>query len=1421
MKKNLLLKIFLLLSILVYVFFTDSIYAVDLEFMANVTRGPTIAEINADANSAKGKTSELATVIRTYSKNHEQLSADSDWSWYGKDTTGSSVTYTTYGASFWGNSYSANYHSPGTGGSSSYCKFTYDTYSGYVEATSDSPRDNLPSYSGLTDANGNMVSYSTTAKDTGPDLTFDLWGSDGCFYRKRSKELSMSGYTINVHDSVITKKGIDKILETYYKNGDTTYVKNGNLRINFSLMAHTGVKELGYLSTTHKASEAASWMNARNSGYSGSGASIGTSLLNYYDNWLNIPLAKLNPRTLTVVHKVKDRYGNFYIEKTEELKFGSDAYTYSKPNIGDNNIYYIGGKISSGSTKEAAKNNISSSTNNWGWDTTSKTIGASNNEEHYYIEMYYDYRNLTEQHLKTDGTVINSAWNNDAKSLNWPLTKNDYTFRARAPHTYYNNQKYVYVNAKYDGNTTTSTSVTFSKLDGGSSLKMGDTHYVYFYYEYEPPREVYVRHFVYNDSTGNYERSTLMTNTNAAVLDNEDGKYYLRSNGFNQRKLKSGSASYTDSVPSGYNEMYIIDYDDTIKLDKSRTLQNDGIEYTYKGYKVQNSTAPAVLTKAQANTLSNSINRVTLTGEEVTKTYVDFYYMPSAIVAPGGEADDPDGDITGSPTINFIPKDDSGTNIGPDSGTQTSKVTYVPSDENLKAYISGSTYRPYSLIYYGNTINNTTGEIGYKLKKYDVYKFVNGAIKNNSDSNYGYINSTDKKGVFNTNNDVWVTPISNNIKFVVQGSISVYQDKSPLSVAINDGRATVESDFGTGNIHEVKYDKYNGVRNRAGIANYDVVSLISTGTEVYNVKPYSTKTVNTKNNTQVNVFTPVVMSDIVIESEKTVNHSNQDTYVIQKNSEFKITPVTGKTTDYSAINDTVRYVKYYWLVTDFDIKLINTQTVFDKASGTVKTLYKDQIVRAGNLIKIARYGSFSGIATNEEDTGDIVNQFSNKIKVVPVVHNVTDDDFENKIISNIKATTSYSFVDANKNNKNTTSTDAASTDQAHKSLGAAQVNSMYDDAHYFAAYTQTSKNIGRVYDFKITDCLDINLKNIFRKSNNGNVNDLRGVKFYSGLRKLLVYGGSGVQLGTNRSNNNNIFIERETTDTSINQIVSKTILPFGPYKHIDTNYIQAPKLGYRISFDLKTSGAYFKESTDTSVRYIKITPSYYYISKDGKTFKENINLYYKNSSGKYVNFEGSGYTIYFKPNDGYRTVYNPDAPELKDMSTKLEALKIGGTSTDKSFILTDNMMSYSDNNFVQAWYGEFKLPNSTIAVEVDASGKKDINNPLTDGYIGVRFDIKCVDKETSSTPESEATIVSYNLNDKTAAEEGLTSNTSQWDYEGYLGFEKENVGKDLNDRLRIQLEKGFWEINTQEIYNKMKSTVVLYDTDNRAADDFS
>ena len=226
-------------------------------------------------------------------------------------------------------------------------------------------------------------------------------------------------------------------------------------------------------------------------------------------------------------------------------------------------------------------------------------------------------------------------------------------------------------------------------------------------------------------------------------------------------------------------------------------------------------------------------------------------------------------------------------------------------------------------------------------------------------------------------------------------------------------------------------------------------------------------------------------------------------------------------------------------------------------------------------------------------------------------------------------------------------------------------------------------------------------------------------------------------------------------------------------------------------------------NSGVEARKIKIKPTYYYLSKDGSQVIKDITLYYKDETDKYKKFVGSGYNIYFTPDDGSRYTNDLYASNTSYLSKKLESLNIGNSSGE--FYLKDNMMALDDTGYIQTWFGEFKLPNTTIAVKNGDS----IQNALTDGYIGVKFEITCYDSKLNET-------ISYNTLNKSASS---AVNTTQWDYEGYLGFS--NPGQEVNkdSSLRIQLEKGIWIIDSQQLYDFVKGTVILYDIDARAADD--
>ena len=76
--------------------------------------------------------------------------------------------------------------------------------------------------------------------------------------------------------------------------------------------------------------------------------------------------------------------------------------------------------------------------------------------------------------------------------------------------------------------------------------------------------------------------------------------------------------------------------------------------------------------------------------------------------------------------------------------------------------------------------------------------------------------------------------------------------------------------------------------------------------------------------------------------------------------------------------------------------------------------------------------------------------------------------------------------------------------------------------------------------------------------------------------------------------------------------------------------------------------------------------------------------------------------------------------------------------------------------------------------------------------------------------------VSYNTPNKNAS----GTNTTQWDYEGYLGFKNAGKGVTGNDGLYLQFPKGKLLISSQSTYEQIRGTVVFFDLDNRASNDF-
>ena len=874
-------------------------------------------------------------------------------------------------------------------------------------------------------------------------------------------------------------------------------------------------------------------------------------------------------------------------------------------------------------------------------------------------------------------------------------------------------------------------------------------------------KNVYIRHVLINNDGSEAGLLDNLTNPSEAFYN---GSSWSMKNKGNTGNQQVGSYIYQE-VFTGLNE------NSRIKASRSGNLIQDGKRYVYWGYKAGSGETVQAAQINHNNAIAYS-NETVESGDQQC-TVITFYYRESNVSTP-------------EPKLYF----------GEGSSSATSEGCY------LFNVSGGSTITPYIIAkkFYLKNLKysisvNANGAISYSVTDFVVSKINSMAIQNSDGIQYkgqnvvGKVLGSSQEYLFNTSDGNLLNNTGNStlasINAELSGTYSNFSSKSSLRTVENNydnitGSNTKQSDFTKK--YTVMNTAYNGLRYVKGVVIYQDYRVTSGNISAIG----NVSTVEAGNKQFVNVANEFTLKEPTIETKDFVNHTNNKSAssIIQKNAEFTVTFTTNTTAQ--------KHLSKFYIWFDFPVKYNGVQ------------YNKNQMITISRSSDMTKNTTFTAIATdNNDEEGDYVAQIENHMFVVAASDNVPSSWVDKIIKGKIPENKLYSAVFNGTSNltsyyigsgSNTVSRrDICTTSQnITKYNNGISTNSvdLYEDIYYFAWKKLVFKTISRIYDFKVTDCLDVNYKSVFRKSSSGTVNDLTGIQYYSGTKELKIYGSSYNVLETRSKK------EKET------------ILPLGPYKNTDTKYIFAPKLGYRISYDLKTSG-YFNYEKGQSTRYVEIIPSYYYISKDGKVYKggDAVSLYYKNSSGKYVKFNSTNmYAIYFTPNDGYRYINNLETTaNIDSMSRKLTELKISNVS---GFTLNSSMMATSDNNFIQSWYGEFKLPNSTIIVQGD-----DINSPLTDGYIGVKFEIRCIDVDGN-----DKTITSYNTVDSVRAKSAkYPENTTQWDYEGYLGFEK--VGEQV-DNIPIQLEKGTWNIDN-DMYQKIKGTVILYDTDSRAADDFN
>lgn len=572
----------------------------------------------------------------------------------------------------------------------------------------------------------------------------------------------------------------------------------------------------------------------------------------------------------------------------------------------------------------------------------------------------------------------------------------------------------------------------------------------------------------------------------------------------------------------------------------------------------------------------------------------------------------------------------------------------------------------------------------------------------------------------------------------------------------------------------------------------------------------------------LNVLSPVSIKTFWLETADLVNHittSNNIKDVLGKNTKFTLHFKSDSSTadvGYGVVNNmstyastpiyTKKYTKEYWIQCDFDLWC-------DRCQVHPRGGYHP----AFEIIRVNPEEEYFNGRTTGTYEDPAVGTDENMVKILAISNNIPTD-VADYVAKNDVGNGQYLFEDENRNTFISRQTGRQNQVRGSSRLslytlsGARRLT--MDDAYHVAYKEFESDSIFRIFGFEITDFTDLLYKPVFRNGTN-----MLKDNYYTGrfewVYEIVKYGEliSGDALSTSTY----------TVDRFENDRTKTLTLPVGPYSNLNKGYTYAPKLGYTFSFNVKTTG-YLPNANKEDTRIVHITPTYYYISKDGKTYDNSVDLYYKNAEGIYTKFVDSGYNIAFKPNDGYRNLRFIDDTDYSTNLLSSELLYID-ISSSKGFDLDSRFMTTSYTNFIQTWYGEFKLPNSTIAVNSNndnGNKHRDLNDPYIDGYIGIKFDITCSDSQSNQKAD-------YMKNDddlyrgKDKDGNDLTNptskaNTSQWDYEGNFGFN--NVGSSFTS-FPYTLEKGSWNITSaQWNTDRVKSTVVLYDTDLRAEDDF-
>lgn len=356
-----------------------------------------------------------------------------------------------------------------------------------------------------------------------------------------------------------------------------------------------------------------------------------------------------------------------------------------------------------------------------------------------------------------------------------------------------------------------------------------------------------------------------------------------------------------------------------------------------------------------------------------------------------------------------------------------------------------------------------------------------------------------------------------------------------------------------------------------------------------------------------------------------------------------------------------------------------------------------------------------------------------------------------------------------------------------------QPNANLDLTHHVSTQTIPVEVIGRVYDFRITDIADYNWEDVFR-----------------------IQKGSATHTGAY------YWVQDRSIDGAPRGNTSPYMLPILPGSHPSSGKKNiSVKTGYHFKFDLKTKGNMFGRDDA-----IHITPTFYFVSRDGSR-RQEVDLYYHTNERLFVRIGGPEDTerrhvtlntrLRNVPQqemiDAAHYVYdhyaNTNLPRsqfveqyLKDAAKPTWVGKYDWMLLPyqvRTFIGPNHVPSGASatpqraNASIQTWYGEYSLPAAAYAVpkgtniaEYGRTNRLTDKSPifLRDGYIIVNFDIETIRNKDLLNPHLQYMHGPLN---------------NQWRKEGYKGQVTDSFGN------RFQLLDG---------------DVIFYHGDQSSYDDF-